>query len=196
MDGFFNGIKGYAQNAANMLGSPRIGVVTSYNPNDSTAKITIQPEGVTTGWLPVSSTSVGAGWGLHVPLKTGEQVIAVPVDGDANSLVIVGRLFSDAMQPPGASGSDIILKSSGGAIINLKSDGTATHSDASGTTLHLTNDGNATLTCSSTFTINAEQFTVNASAGVTIQTPFTNISNELDVAIGPIKQNGVTVIVP
>lgn len=195
-DRLANAHKGIAARVAGTLGAPRMGIVTSYNPNDGTAKVTIQPEGTQTGWLPVLSQSVGAGWGLHVPFKTGEQVLILPQEGNADHGIIVGRVFDDNHRPPASAGSDIVLKSSAGAIITLSSTGHIKMIDAAGSSYELTNDGNMTVTAPNTVFVHCQSFNVQASVGVTLQAPFTNVSNELDVGIGPIKQNGVTVIVP
>lgn len=196
MDRLLNAQKRVAARQAGTLGQPRFGIVTSYNQNDGTAKVTIQPEGTQTGWLPVLSQSVGAGWGIHVPLKTGEQVLVLPHDGDADNGVIVGRCYSDKMLPPASAGSDIVVRSSNGAIITLSTNGHIKLVDAAGASYELTNDGNMTVSAPNTVFVHCQSFNVQASVGVTLQTPLTNISNELDVAIGPIKQNGVTVVVP
>lgn len=191
-----NALKGYSASQAAALGQPRIGVVTSYNANDGTAKVAIQPENTATGWLPVLSHSVGPGWGMHVPLKTGEQVLVLPTDGDADSGVIIGRFYSDVHRPPATAGSDIVIRSSLGATATFGTDGKVTLKDPSGSMIALTNDGNITLTAPHTFFVKCESFNVNASISATIQTPTTNISEELLVGTGPIKQNNITVIVP
>jgi phage baseplate assembly protein V len=195
MDRLLNAQKRLAARQAGANGQPRIGTVTSYNPNDGTAKVLIQPEGTQTGWLPVLSQSVGAGWGIHVPLKTGEQVLVLPHEGDAENGIIVGRAFSNAMQPPGSAGSDIVLKSSGGAIINLLTNGNIMVSDASGSTITFSNNGSVTLACNN-FTFNGQNFTVNASTNVTIETPVTDISTEVLIGTGPLKVNNIMVTVP
>lgn len=193
-DRIANWIKGQSEAAANRNGQPRLAIVTSYKPGY--AKVTLQPENTLTGWLPVASASVGAGWGLHVPLKGGEQVVVISQDGHAAHGVIVGRIFSDKMQPPDATGQDIVLRSSAGASITLSTNGHIKLVDPAGATYELTNDGNMTMTAPNTVFVHCQSFNVQASVNVTLQTPFTNVSNELDVGVGPIKQNGVTVVVP
>lgn len=204
MDRLLNAQKQLAARQAALGGQPRFGTVTSYNPNDGTAKVLIQPEGTQTGWLPVLSQSVGAGWGIHVPLKTGEQVLVMPHEGDANNGVIVGRAFSDQMQPPASAGADIVMKSSTGSIVTLSTNGDvsvvakgkATLQDGSGSNIQMTNDGNVAINCSATLTFNVNQVAVNATTAIALTAPNTNVSNELNVGTGPIKQNGTVVVVP
>lgn len=141
MDRFINAIKGHAAAQAQTQGAPRFAVVTSYNANDGTAKVQIQPEGVQTGWLPVLSQSVGNGWGLHCPLSTGEQVLVLPQDGDAEHGVIVGRAWSDQMRPPAAAAGDMLLAHQTGAQVKLGADGTVRINDAAGAYIRLMNNG-------------------------------------------------------
>lgn len=188
MDRLLSAQRGLAASQAASRGQPRMAIVTSYNPNDGTAKVTIQPEGTQTGWLPVLSQSVGSGWGIHVPLKTGEQVMVLTHEGSADDGVVVGRCFSDKMQPPGVTGSDIFLKSSTGAIINLLTNGHISISDDSGSNITFGNNGSITVTC--------QNFAVNASTGVTIQTPDVAISQQVHIGTGPLRVNNVIVVVP
>ena len=74
--------------------------------------------------------------------------------------------------------------------------GKAIFQDAVGSSLSCTNDGNATLHVPNTFFVTCESFNVQASIEITMQAPITSISNEVLVGTGPLKVNGVTVIVP
>ncbi len=148
------------------IGQTRAGVVQSYDPNSGTAKVLLQPEGVLTSWLPVLSQSVGAGWGIHTPLAGGEQVYVAMHEGDSDSGVIVGRSWSDEMQPPqnpfgggnpaagsilltDAGGSSVLLDAGGnikarnkaGAMATIGSNGRIVLTDASGTSITLSNNG-------------------------------------------------------
>ena len=146
MDRFLNALKGHAAAQAQAQGQPRFGTVTSYNPHDGTAKVQIQPEGVQTGWLPVLSAWVGNGWGLHSPLSTGEQVLVLPQDGDAEHGVIVGRAWSDQMRPPTAAPGDMVIQHQTGSMVTLTANGQITVKDASGTSMVFSNNGTVTLT--------------------------------------------------
>jgi phage baseplate assembly protein V len=169
-DHLLNALKMHMASMDTQLGQARMGVVQSYDPSNGTAKVLIQPEGVLTSWLPVLSQSVGAGWGIHTPMAGGEQVLILPTEGDADNGVIVGRAWSDEMQPPqnpfgGALGAaqvllldksgsvimldaagNIKLKNSAGATATLESDGQIALSDASGTSVVLANNGTVNVT--------------------------------------------------
>lgn len=124
MERLLNIIKQHA-GALDQGGSqPRFGTVTSVDPATATAKVTLQPEGVLTGWLPVLSPWVGAGWGLHCPPSPGDQVLVVAQEGDAEHGLIVGRAFSNTQTPPAASAGEFWLMHKSGSFIKLQNDET------------------------------------------------------------------------
>jgi phage baseplate assembly protein V len=170
VDQLLNALKLHMASMDAQVGQARMGVVQSYDPNSGTAKVLIQPEGVLTSWLPVLSQSVGAGWGVHAPLAGGEQVLVLPMEGDAENGVIVGRAWSDQMQPPqnpfgGTLGATQILlldkggsallfdaagnirvKNAAGASALIESNGQIALIDASGTSIVLSNNGTVNVT--------------------------------------------------
>ena len=79
---------------------PRFGTVESFNPQDHTARVLIQPEEVLTGWLPVLAYGAGNGWGVVCPPAIGAQVVVVPLDGDHESLAVLPGAWSVVDLPP------------------------------------------------------------------------------------------------
>ena len=124
MDRLLNAFK--AQSAAQdaSVGQPRIGVVTSVDPAKGTARVQLQPDGVLTGWLPMLSPWVGAGWGLSCPPAPGDQVMVLPQEGDAEHGVIVGRLWSAAAPVPETPVGELWLTHRSGSYLRLVNDGT------------------------------------------------------------------------
>jgi phage baseplate assembly protein gpV len=124
MHRYLNALK--AQSAAQDLaaGRPRFGTVVSVDPKRHAAKVQLQPEGVVTGWLPVLSPWVGAGWGLCVPPMTGQQVFVLPQDGEGEHGVIVGGAWSDGSATPGAPVGEVWLVHQSGSFIKLVANGT------------------------------------------------------------------------
>jgi phage baseplate assembly protein V len=102
---------------------PRIGTVTSYDPQTATAKVLLQPEGVLTGWLPVLTQWAGSGWGISCPPGTGDQVLIIPQEGDAQHGLIAGRLFSNSVRPPAAAPGEITISHRSGCSIRLLNSG-------------------------------------------------------------------------
>ena len=58
MDSFLNHLKAHAAQMDQGWAQPRLAVVQSVDPASFTVRVTVQPEGVLTGWLPVTSAWV------------------------------------------------------------------------------------------------------------------------------------------
>jgi hypothetical protein len=124
MDRLLNIFKQHA-GALDQGGSqPRFATVTSVNPSAATARVKLQPEGVLSGWLPVLSPWIGAGWGMCCPPSPGDQVLVLAQEGDAEHGIIIGRAFSNTQTPPPASVGELWLIHSSGSFIKLQNDGT------------------------------------------------------------------------
>jgi phage gp45-like len=124
MERLLNALKAQAASLDRALGQARFGVVTSIDPVRYAARVSLQPEGVLTGWLPVLSIWAGAGWGAVCLPVPGDQVLVVPQEGDAEHGVIVGVCYSDAALPPIAPVGELWLVHSSGASLHLCNDGT------------------------------------------------------------------------
>ncbi len=123
MDNLLNQLKGHATQLDQAWAHPRIAVVTSVNPTTFTVRVTIQPEAVLSGWLPVAACWVGNGWGLACPPQLGDQVIILWQEGDTEQGVVVGRLWSNEITPPPAPAGECWLVHQSGSYIKLRNDG-------------------------------------------------------------------------
>lgn len=124
MDRLLNALKGQGANQDQATGAPRFGIVTSVDPSSGTARVTLQPEGVLTGWLPLLSPWVGAGWGLVSFPAPGNQVLVIPQEGDAEHGLILAGAWSSQNTPPLAPVGEFWLVHKTGASIKLQNDGT------------------------------------------------------------------------
>ena len=124
MDAFLNAIKAQSGAQDQATGQARFALVTSVDPANATARVTLQPENVLTGWLPVLSPFVGAGWGIACPPSPGDQVLVIAQEGDAEHGIIVGRAFSQAAQSPVAESGEFWLVHKSGSFLKLMNDGT------------------------------------------------------------------------
>jgi uncharacterized protein involved in type VI secretion and phage assembly len=124
MQRFLNSLKAQAGAQDLAAGRPRFGTVVSVDPKRHAAKVSLQPEGVVTGWLPVLSPWVGAGWGVCVLPMQGQQVLVLSQDGEGDHGVIVGGAWSDASPTPGAPGGEIWVVHQSGSFIKLVANGT------------------------------------------------------------------------
>lgn len=124
MERLFNIIKQHAGALDQGSSQPRFATVTSVNAPAATARVTLQPEGVLSGWLPILSPWIGAGWGLWSPPSPGDQVLVLAQEGNAEHGVIIGRAFSATQTPPGTPVGELWLYHSSGSFIKLQNDGT------------------------------------------------------------------------
>lgn len=205
-DKLLNAFKMHAGAMDSGLGRTRIGVVTSVNPDNHTAKVMLQPDGVLTSWLPVRVAQAG----VAVLPPVGKQVTVEAQEGDGEHGIVTGIIYSDLDLPPktqgaygqageflvvigGASlylnnGGSVIARDSSGAVLTL-AQGTVTARDAAGSVLALTNDGNAKLTVSGIYEIDCGNFNVSATEGISLETPVVAASTEITVG-------GTVVVVP
>lgn len=92
-------IKLHAAKQVAAMGQPRHALVTSVDPVSHAVKVSIQPDGVESGWIPDGALAVN-GLRIACPAEIGSQVLVVPVEGDAEHPVVVARLFDVSITPP------------------------------------------------------------------------------------------------
>lgn len=111
------------------------GVVTSVNNTlPYTVKVRLEPYQIETGWLPISSSYVGNGYGIVLPPPAeGNHVKVIFSMGDINSGFVVGSTYNNTTAPPQVnfgdagifhkSGSSIVMKNDGSIVITSKGGG-------------------------------------------------------------------------
>ncbi len=124
MDRLLNAFKAHSGAQDASAGQPRFGKVTSVDPAVGTVRVQLQPEGVLTGWLPVLSPWVGAGWGLSCPPSPGDQVLVLPQEGDAEHGVVAGRAWSQDAAAPATPVGELWLTHKSGSYLRLLNNGT------------------------------------------------------------------------
>ncbi len=123
MDQLWNTIKGYAASLDGLGGVARFGLVSSVDPAAYAARVMMQPENVLSGWLPIVSAWVGAGWGFAAPLTPGDQVLVIAQEGSSEHGVIIGCVWSAVDKPPGAPAGELWLQHKTGSFVKLLNDG-------------------------------------------------------------------------
>ncbi len=142
-----------AEMAAKRRANTRIGTISAYNPNDYCAKVTIQPEGMETGWLPITSEWVGNGWGLFCPPTIGDQVEVEFQESNFEAGIIVKRLFNDKDRPLAVQSGEFWLVHQTGSRLKFHNDGSV--EVASHTNMTATVGGNLTANVTGSATITA-----------------------------------------
>ena len=99
MEHLKNQMRQAAQLAANVIAKPRHGLISSYDPANHAVKVTIQPEGVETGWLPLKSLWIGNGWGLFCAPNIGDAVEVTFQEGSVEAGSAGHRFFNDEDRP-------------------------------------------------------------------------------------------------
>lgn len=151
--------------------STRIGTVKSYDPNNYTARVSIEPEGNLTGWIPVLSQWVGNGWGMFAPPSEGDQVEVQFQEDDHNSAIACARFFTDTARPLAVESGEFWLVHKDGAFIKLKNGGkllvnSNVEIDATAPVVNITTTGNTNITAGGNATV-AATANVSVTAGGT-----------------------------
>ena len=124
MDAFLNALKAEAAAQDSAVGQPRFGLVTSVDITLGMVRVTLQPEGVLTGWLPLAAAWIGAGWGLACPPAPGDQVMVLPENGAGQPGLVIARLWNTQAPPPAAPVGEFWLVHKSGSFLKLTNDGT------------------------------------------------------------------------
>ena len=178
--------------------SERHGLVTSYDPKKYLAKVTFQPEGHESGWLPIETGHVGQGYGIAIGLQpgsgkgesqsnseaTGDQVIIRFQEGDFEGGKIVQRVHSDQDKPPEVKSGEMVFwtkfKNDSNPGPDAAADG---QSGSNGQRIYFKNDGSLLIEDG-----NGATYTFDGKGGIKL----TGKSLEWDIS-GDIKINGKTV---
>lgn len=141
-----NAMRAHAAMAMQERAAPRLAKVTSYDPVNYCVKVTLQPEGTETGWIPVLSPWIGNGWGLFCP-PTPDDMVEIQFQEDSiNAGFACLRFFTDSNRPLTVQSGEYWLVHKSGASIKLTNDGKTSLTDQAGTVLQLSNDGNVRIT--------------------------------------------------
>ena len=89
-NGIVDAVRRIAAAHATVAAQPRWGFVTSVDPAGPHVRLSLQPEGTDTGWLPVCIQNAGAGTTFAVIPDLGWMAFVVPDMGYQDSLVVVG----------------------------------------------------------------------------------------------------------
>jgi phage baseplate assembly protein V len=126
------------------LSRPRAGEVTGYDPDSYCAKVKIQPEGVTTGWIPIGAEWIGNGWGMFAPPSLGDQVEVEFLEGNFELGIVKSRIFSDVQRPVAVESGEFWLLHKLGQSVKLMNSGAVAIDDGHGAAAVFNGDGTIT----------------------------------------------------
>ncbi|WP_143461665.1 phage baseplate assembly protein V [Leptospirillum ferriphilum] len=165
---------------------PRFGVIKNYDPNTYRAKVQVEPEGILTGWLPISSEYVGNGFGIFVGPAPGDTVVCQFIDGDFGMGVIgSGKIFLPTMPPVPCPSGQVMLIHQSGTYFKLLTAGDLDGYVAGN--LNLTVEGNASITSPNPVSITAP--TVQVDGNVAVSGSLTGSGSGGATMNGPIESS-------
>jgi phage baseplate assembly protein V len=139
---FQNAIRLQAERATAGQEVTRVGIVQGYNPNNYTARVALQPEGLITGWLQVASIWIGDQWGMYAPPNIGDQVSVSFFEGALEAGYVELRFWNTVDKPLPVPSGEFWLVHAKGQFVRLTNDGKFTISDGQGATFTLDGAGN------------------------------------------------------
>lgn len=116
-------IQAMQQQMAGPGAHPRNGTISGYDPSSYAVKVTIQPEGHETGWIRLSATAVGNGWGIAAGPQIGDEVSVSFDGGDVQLGSVEGRFFNDTNPPPPVPSGEFWIIHQSGSLLKFKNNG-------------------------------------------------------------------------
>lgn len=164
MDRLINNMKLQAAGVAAEKQPWTIGTVSSYD-GKSMAKVKLQPEGTVTGWLPISTLMVGAGFGIGIGPTVGASCLVHFPGGDREAGVIGGFFFTDVETPLEVAEGEMKIKTKSGSTISLLQNGSIALGDKDGGTAVIDGSGNVKLTNKEGVTVNLSETGASIDSG-------------------------------
>jgi phage baseplate assembly protein V len=118
-----NSLRAHSQMAGQGRGSMRLGLVTSYDPATYSVKVSMQPDNVESGWIPVAAQAVGNGWGILTPPRIGDQILVLMQDSDPEAGVAAWCLFNNVDVPPAVPSGEFWMMHKTGSYLKFLTDG-------------------------------------------------------------------------
>lgn len=178
----------------NMRSHPKDAVISHYDPARYAVQVDFQPEGNTSGWIPLGALWVGDGWGIFAAPAIGTAVEVEFTDGNPEAGVCGLSFFSNVDQPLSVQSGELWMVHKTGSALKFHNDGSV--DVVSNQNMNVTVGGN--LTANVTGNVNSTvdgsvtvSVTGNVQATATGTMAFTAPTITLNGAIvldGPISQ--------
>ena len=132
MQSWIEAIKLHSAVHTTATGQTKHGIVTSVDIVNHAVKVTVEPDGVESGWIPDGAVAAG-GLKISCPSEVGTQVLLVAVEGDAEHPVVIARIFDTVVTVPVSPATSRPVQA--GEIGIFLNSGTYLHMTPSGTFL-------------------------------------------------------------
>jgi len=154
-----NAMRQQAEISAGTKALPRMGLVSSYDPNKHSAKILWQPDGIESDWMPVGAVGVGAGFGVLCAPNLGDMVLVEFSEGSSNAPKIVGRYFSNINVPPSVPSGETWIVHKSGSVLKFHNSGVVELVTAADLNATVGGNLNATVSGAASYTASSHTFT-------------------------------------
>ena len=165
-----NAKRAQASLGQNQLSLPRWAEISSYDQNTGAVKVTIQPEGKTSGWMPLGALGVGNGCGVAVGPNVGDLVMVVFAEGDFNSGAIIGRFFSTQNQAIPVPSGEVWAVHKTGSFMKMLTNGDISFNAVGNFIAAVTGNMTATVTGNTTIQTAIAAVVASVSAAITAPT--------------------------
>jgi len=191
-----NAVRMQALRAMSGAAAARVGLVTSYDPDNYAVRVALQPDGFLSGWLPLCSQWVGNGWGMFCAPSVGDMVAVHFFGAELEAGFAEVRMFNDVDRPLPVPSGEFWLMHSSGSALKMTNDGAVAlvaHGNlvvTVGGNLSATVAGNATADVTGNLTATAAMATLNAPTTINGNTTINGTAtvNGPTVLNGPITQ--------
>lgn len=137
-----NAMRLQAQRAAGLKTHSRLGIVTGYDPNKYSVKVSLQPEGIATGFIPFAAAWAGNGWGFFAPPSIHDPVSVIFLDGELTAGYAECCFFNAALVPLAVPSGEMWIVHANGGSFKLMNDGKVSFNDGHGASLVMDGSGN------------------------------------------------------
>jgi phage baseplate assembly protein V len=136
-----NAMRLQAERAAGRRFVSKYGIVTNYDPNRYAVKVTLQPDGINTAYIPLAAQWAGNGWGFFAAPAIGAQVSVIFIDGALTAGYAECSFFNNSWRPLAVPSGELWIVHASGQFAKFTNDGKLTFGDGRGATAAFNGDG-------------------------------------------------------
>lgn len=124
MSGLREAMQAHAQMTSENKAEDKRAIVTAYDPNSYSVKVSLMPEDVETGWIPLGSPWVGNGWGMYCPPSIGDIGHVSFCEGSNDAGMAGMRFYNDKSRPLAVPSGEFWVVHKSGSHFKFLNDGT------------------------------------------------------------------------